>query len=54
MFNFLFHKAKVILKSSNVLKYLVELGETNTKSKANINNFRILSIINNLIKVLNE
>jgi hypothetical protein len=47
-----YQKAKVILKNFNALKYLVELNEHH--SKPTQSNIRIKSIVDNLIKILNE
>ncbi len=48
-----YQKAKVILKNVNVLKYLVELNDYHIKLKQN-GSGRIQSIVNNLIKILND
>ena len=53
-----FHKAKAILKSANVLRHLVELGELHhdlkLKGKDTPASLRILATINRLIQILND
>lgn len=48
-----YQKAKVILKNSSALKHLVDLYEVYSRTK-NKSDQRILPIVNNLIKILNE
>jgi len=48
-----YQKAKVILKNASVLKYLVELNDYHGRLRQN-GSSRIQSIVNNLIRILND
>jgi len=48
-----YQKAKVILKNASVLKYLVELNDYHVRLRQN-GSSRIQSIVNNLIRILND
>jgi hypothetical protein len=53
-----YQKAKVILKSANLIKYLVDLNEMHAKLSKSKNvktsSTRIMLIVNNLIKLMND